>query len=87
MKMSFELLRKYFTATLQLCMQYWPIPVVAVSYSVASWLASEAVVPHLLFLRGLWKAQPILVDNPFAKQWLADLSWRVAWKAEGRLQP
>ena len=78
-KMSFEELREYFTAALQFCMQYWPVPVVAVSYSVANWPASEAVVPHLLFLRRLWEKQNALADEPDVKQQLADLTWRVAW--------
>ena len=78
-KMSFEELKVYFTAALQLCMQYWPIPVVAVSYSMANWPASEVVVPHLLFLRELWNSQPSLVDTLLTKQWLAELTWRVAW--------
>jgi hypothetical protein len=78
-KMSSAELKEYFVAALQLCMQYWPIPVVAVSFSVTTWPASQAVVPHLLFLRELWKKQPALVDNPDVKQTLADLTWRVAW--------
>jgi hypothetical protein len=78
-KMSFAVLQEYFEAGLQFCMQYWPIPVVAVSYSVANWPASQAVAPHLLFLRDLWKKQPALADRPDVKQQLADLTWRVAW--------
>lgn len=45
-KMSFDMLKEYFGVALLLCMQFWPIPVVAVSYSVANWPASEAVVSH-----------------------------------------
>lgn len=78
-KMSFDVLQEYFVTALQLCTLYWPKPVVSVSYSVATWPASQAVVPHLLFLREIWKKQPALAASPDVKQQLADLTWRVAW--------
>jgi hypothetical protein len=77
--MSYTLLQEYFGTALQFCMQFWPIPVVAVSYSTATWPACQAVVPHLLYLRELWSKQPSLADSPLAKKQLADLTWRVAW--------
>lgn len=77
--MTFAELSEYFSAALHFCMLYWPKPVVAVSYARSSWPASEAVVPHLLFLRKLWEKQPALADDVSVKHQLADLTWRVAW--------
>lgn len=79
LKMSSAVLQDHFGTAVRFCMQYWPIPVVAVSYSTTTWPASQAVASHVLFLRELWMKQPALADDPNVKQQLADLTWRVAW--------
>ncbi|KIV81666.1 hypothetical protein PV11_03835 [Exophiala sideris] len=87
LKMSFEMLQEYFVTATRLCMRYWPKPVVAVSYGVKDWPACQAVVPHLLFLRGLCKKEPRLAEDPAVKLDLADLTWRVAWYFTERGSP